>query len=332
MKKITMFIMLCIITITVNANSIIKNGPWKAKVTIKVLDSQTLKPLQNCKVTLTSYFDKNIYDKFKGHTDLKGLYIFEGKVYVLKALFKKDGYYNSYTDINFNLSKFDCSKGAIYQPWNQEIVVKLRKQIDPTPMYVQRVDEDKVPKFGYACGYDLIVGDWVKPYGQGKVSDFILKNEGFIKPPLKKFGGNIFDLKLTLTFSNPNDGIQKMIFKKEKKTGFASKINRDYEFIYEAPLTGYKPILQEHYSFDGKKRVSTHDSNVNYVFRIRTKTNKKGKIISALYGKIYGQIEHGKYIQFIYYVNPTPNSRSMEWNGKNVIKRLKGKNYNVQEL
>ena len=123
--------MLFILTISSNARTledIVKNGPWKAKVTFKVLDSQTLKPLPDCKITLkSSVFDK-IHKKFIGKTNTEGIYIFEEKVYILNAIFEKENYYNSYAEINFNLSKFDYSKGAIYQPWNQEIVVKLRKK------------------------------------------------------------------------------------------------------------------------------------------------------------------------------------------------------------
>ena len=216
MKKLLIFILILTATIAVNASRIAKNGLWKAKVTFKVLDSQTLKPLPDCKIILKSSIYDKVRNKFTGNTNTEGMYIFEDKVYILDALLKKDGYYSSSTEINFNLSKFDYSKGAIYQPWNQEIIVKLGKKIDPTPMYVQSVDESKVPKFGHDCDYDLLIVDWIKPYGQGKVSDFIINCDGFQKTPLKKFGHGIFDLKLTITFSNPNDGIQKIILKKRK--------------------------------------------------------------------------------------------------------------------
>ena len=295
-------------------------------VSLTTLPGQVLH-LPNCKITLTSHFLKKIYDKFTVLTDKNGLYVFDGKAYILKAMFAKNGYYSSYGEIKFNFRTFTYQKGEVFKPDNQLIVVKLRRKIDPTPMYVQRVDESKVPKFGQDCGYDLLIGDWVKPYGQGKVSDFIINCDGFQKPPLKKFGHGTYDFKLTMTFSNPNDGIQKIILEKEKKTGFRSLIKCPFKFIYKAPLTGYQPILKEYTSFDGNTHSRSHNRNANYIFRIRTKTDKKGNIISALYGKIYGQIEHGKYIQFTYYVNPTPNSRSMEWNRKNVIKKIKGKNY-----
>ena len=57
----------------------------------------------------------------------------------------------------------------------------------------------------------------------------------------------------------------------------------------------------------------------NYIFRVRTKVNERGEIISALYGKIHGRIETGGYLQplprlqFTYYLNPTPNDRNIEF-------------------
>ncbi len=328
MKKIITLMMLLLITITVNANRIAKNGPWKAKVTVKVLDSQTLKPLPDCKVTMISLINK-VHKKYIGETGNKGIYVFENKVYNLKAKFTKEGYYNSYTEILFDNSKFDFKKGSIFEPWNQEIVVKLRKKIAPTPMYVQRLIREKIPKNGKAVGYDLLIGDWLKPYGQGKVSDFVINAYYHSKKNNKS--QEIYNKKLTITFSNPNDGIQKVILKKEKKTGFASRIKCQFKFIHEAPLDNYSNIFVKHDFFDGKKKVETYNRNVNYVFRIRSKTDEKGKIVSALYGKIYEDIEYGTAIRFVYYLNPTPNSRSMEWNRKNIIKKLKGKNYSVQE-
>lgn len=65
----------------------------------------------------------------------------------------------------------------------------------------------------------------------------------------------------------------------------------------------------------------TLDEDLNYFFRVRTKRNEKGEIVSALYGKIYGPIEfriftNGMDAQFTYYLNPTPNDRNTEFEAK----------------
>lgn len=62
---------------------------------------------------------------------------------------------------------------------------------------------------------------------------------------------------------------------------------------------------------------------------MRTQT-QDGKIVSALYGEISGNIEFGDNgeMQFAYYVNPKPLSRNMEFALKrNQIRGLRG--YNV---
>ena len=53
------------------------------------------------------------------------------------------------------------------------------------------------------------------------------------------------------------------------------------------------------------------DPNRNYFFRVRTAKDHEGNIVSAHYGKIYGD-----FMQFTYYLNPTPNDRNIEFDPK----------------
>ena len=68
----------------------------------------------------------------------------------------------------------------------------------------------------------------------------------------------------------------------------------------------------------------------NYFFKVRTKKDEKGNIVSALYGKIYGGVNYGifrcptAFLYFTYYLNPNPNSLNMEFDPKkNLFKNLK---------
>jgi len=60
----------------------------------------------------------------------------------------------------------------------------------------------------------------------------------------------------------------------------------------------------------------------NYFFRVRTVLDEKGRIKSALYGKIFGDITSDvinsktAFIQFTYCLNPNPNDRNMEFDPK----------------
>ena len=61
-------------------------------------------------------------------------------------------------------------------------------------------------------------------------------------------------------------------------------------------------------------------------FACGRRKNESGKIVSALYGKIHGEIGYSwtRGIRFIYYLNPTPNDRNLEFDpSRNLFTDLK---------
>jgi hypothetical protein len=192
----------------------------------------------------------------------------------------------------------------------------------------------KVPDETKPVGFDLMVGDWVEPYGKGKISDFIFHFEIAPTTWITNFYGNIprpralNDWKRIITFSNDGDGIQTF-----------EALRHGLRSPRQAPLDGYEPSLTQH-EYDepyqkvemrgGKQQEETYtrfypcyQKDRNYFFRVRTKKDANGNIVSALYGKIYGDFNNGnsgvetrKEINFTYYLNPEPNSRNMEFDSK----------------
>ena len=71
---------------------------------------------------------------------------------------------------------------------------------------------------------------------------------------------------------------------------------------HEAPADGYQREVSQ---------TETTNPNRNFYFRVRTKLDENGNVVSARYGKIYGDLA-----QFTYYFNPTPNSRNIEFDPK----------------
>ncbi len=61
-----------------------------------------------------------------------------------------------------------------------------------------------------------------------------------------------------------------------------------------------------------------------YYFRIRSRYDERGKPVSFHYGKIYGDFKVGCWlregscsVEFLYYLNPTPLDRNLEWDMRN---------------
>ena len=67
-----------------------------------------------------------------------------------------------------------------------------------------------------------------------------------------------------------------------------------------------------------------YDKSRCYCFRVRSKFDDKGNLVDAYYGKVYGDFKIHAHInigldivKFLYYLNPTPNDRNLEWDMKN---------------
>jgi hypothetical protein len=217
---------------------------------------------------------------------------------------RKEGYYETQT-AGFPMPmspNVDLSKAV-------EIVIKQIKS--PIPMYVKNLTAGlggplKLPSYdGNSYGYDLVIGDWVAPQGKGNVSDFIFMFEGNT--------GRVINLeewekKFSITFSNKHDGIIAWEGTSEAGRKYGSELVSDYE----APKEGYQDTwVQRTWKEKGGYHQTTSNIDRNFYFRVRTKVDEKGNIISAHYGKIYGD-----FMSFIYYLNPTPNDRNVEFDPK----------------
>lgn len=211
---------------------------------------------------------------------------------------QKNGYYSGHRGYDLTSSQADR---------NPTITIVLKKLVNSIPMYARWVDSEpsafkktgRPPiNFNTSIGYDLIVGDWVAPYGKG-VDTNILFTEEFNKESITDFY-----YKLTVSFPNDSDGIQEYTMPEaEKGSGLRSP--------HIAPLAGYQSQLtKENYHHPGELG-KPYDFNENRIYFIRV-TLPDG----PHFGKIYGD-----FMQFTYYLNPTPNNQNIEFDPKhNLIK------------
>jgi hypothetical protein len=219
-------------------------------------------------------------------TDTNGIFVadrttstFNYVEYALAFVIDKEGYYGTRSKCDLGLP-YDASK------WNPTITLLLKKVGKPIPMYAKRINSLRVPEFNKAIGYDLMIGDWVGPYGKGVNADLFI-TEKHTDPQ----SGYI----LSVSFPKPGDGIQEFtVPDAEKGSGLRS--------AHEAPADGYQREVSQ---------TETTNPNRNLYFRVRTKLDENGNVVSARYGKIYGDLA-----QFTYYFNPTPNDLNIEFDPK----------------
>ena len=212
---------------------------------------------------------------------------------------KKDGYYSIWQQVNLQ-SPYDPAK------WNIEKTLVLKKVGNPIAMYAKSVDENP-PTLGQPVGYDLMAGDWVCAGHKGVNADFIFQKWAYRK------SGADYEYKVKITFPKSGDGIQ-IYAAPESEAGSGLRSP------HEAPPDGYQPELnKERSAHPGQPAKNDSDPHRIYFFRVRTALDHNGNVVSAHYGKIYGD-----FMQFSYYLNPTPNDRNIEFDPKqNLLGGLK---------
>jgi hypothetical protein len=269
---------------------------WRA--TLKVVDEHgSPVPRANVKV---GYYTNNTSIDIEGTTDTNGIFVaahttstFNYIEYALSFGIEKEGYYGTRSSCDLGLP-YDANK------WNPTVTMLLKKIGKPIGMYAKHYTMGlKLPEYKKRIGYDLMVGDWVGPYGKGITSDIEFQKD------YSNISSTEYYSKVTVSFPKNGDGIQlHTIPDSEMGSGLRSS--------HEAPLDGYQSELTRETSAQpGQPSKFEYDANRIYLFRVRTALNQEGKVVSAHYGKIYGD-----FMQFSYYLNPTPNDRNIEFDPK----------------
>jgi hypothetical protein len=283
----------------------------KAKVTFRVTDA-TGKAVEGAVIAGAFYNHGKKGYGFRGFTDRDGL-LEQENVCVLDLNYsvEKEGHYRSSGRHWFFKDRTDCVENNRWVPWNSVIDVTLKEMRKPISMYVKRV-EIILPKKDKAFGFDFKKAELVNPYGGGNYADILLMCSG----DQSSQGSLNFSKSLTMTSSSNNDG-----FIVRQKDAF-SKLMSDHL----APEDGYVSEIKlkiKRTQEEVQEQIEITD-NECVLFRSRTEM-KDGSIVHANYGKIYGEIwygvanngQEGARVSFLYYFNPTPNDRNLEFDGKN---------------
>lgn len=278
-----------------------------ARLTLRVIDEQgTPVPGANVKMSFETAIPRwggGDVVPVTGVTNQQGKFTGEGHSFDTKGgRIKKTGYYSSFAESY----KFTKAEAGRWQPWNPTVDVVLKKIINPIPMYARKA-QIEVPKSTQPVGFDLEAGDWVIPYGKGAKSDlfFGLKRQFTDR--------RNYEATVSITFPNKGDGVQP-INQEDVNTGSELRLPRT------APQEGYESKFTT--SIGAAAGGPGHEDargNRSYFFRVRTVLDDEGKVKSAQYGKIDGDIRLDAInsktciVLFTYYLNPTTNDQNMEF-------------------
>lgn len=276
----------------------------QGQVTIRVTDS-TGKPVEKTKLSVAFWASDSSADAVvsEGWTDTNGLFVAAGKtIDSMNFTVTKDGYYTTEGKYRFYRWGEDCVKDGRWQPWNPTNTVTIKEHRKLIAMCAKNVDEP-VPVRDTPVGFDLEVGDWVAPYGQGRQPDVCVT----YKAKTQDLWTGSYELDLVCT--NKLDGFCRA----------TKDLWSDLRSPYEAPCDGYR--TQVVLSLDRTKykilKKEQFGESEYLAFRVRTVLDDKSNIVSARYGKIYGPIEFGvgkeHHVRFTYYLNPTDNDRNLEF-------------------
>lgn len=266
----------------------------KFEATFKVVD-EAGKPIKDARALINYYaesdFGVSVSTNATGLTDSHGVFFasVQPTSSGIAMIVNKDRYYESRQGMElYDREEYDPIK------WKPQPVFVLKDVRKPIPMYAGRIDSGP-PTNGQPVGVDLMLGDWVAPYGKGKVADIIFLSELVRRSPTD------YDYKLSISFPNAGDGIQQF----NAATGPFSRLLSPHD----APESGYNsPFVRAEVKHQPKRGEIFNDPSRSYFIRVRTILDGGGKVKKALYGKIYGD-----FMQFTYYLNPEPNDRNIEF-------------------
>jgi len=286
------------------------------KFSVKVVDDENT-PISGCNAKSIVFkqhvagegFGRNKYDITLIMTNEEGIAHFAVDAVSSRVAYgveTPEGYYKTYEGEHY----FKNSKLGVWQPENENFKIVLKRIKKPIPMYAKSVGMDhkvKIPELEKPMGFDLIKSDWVKPHGKGEVADLNFHLS------LQDRGRRDYDATLTVTFTNEGDGFIGI------KAPFENGKGSQLVMPYEAPENGYqKKLVKSTHAKLGTPTIMGYDKTQHYFLRVRTALDEKGNIVSALYGKIQGDINfwNNKVLRFTYYLNPTPNDRNIEFDPK----------------
>ena len=285
----------------------------KARIEFRVVDD-TGCPVKGANVNV--FFD--MADRSKGRrvieqTDTNGVCIAEEKTKgVLEIEISREGYYRSGDLISFiNMGHEHDVKNGKWQPWGMVKQITLLPVKNPQARIAGTPDWKRTKELKKWMGFDLMKYDFVKPYGNGIVSDVEVMFDWDGVWDLKDYSGMALKMRFKEKYAG---GYYAVKTPGSEYVGiYHANTNADYktEFSYSERVIG----RDKRGNVTGYERQSFDPSKV-LVVRSRCKLNEDGTLKSANYFQVcYIQFAGGKRgaaLKFLPIYNPTPNDTNLE--------------------
>ena len=249
------------------------------------------------------------------------------------------GYYPNVFRVRQTFTKKPILPLMHWRPTDLVITAALYRIEHPVPLFVKKafgkfdVDWQMVGDAGtnIVLRYDFLAGDWLPPVGKGIVADMTVRVTMATSCHIDRWSrmdgtehvdtARFYDVTATFEFDGEGNGVVRKIAPSNAGV-----------FIRTAGVDGYAKSFRK--SAGRRKKIvgpnvyGENYSDVNadacHVFRIRSKFDEQGNLKEAYYGKVYGDFQlRGTWkdgcdgVSFLYYLNPTPNDRNLEWDTKN---------------
>lgn len=228
---------------------------------------------------------------------------------------------------------------GVWQPDNLVVTLRLQRVEHPIPLFVKKVTlQNHKEGIGGFDGtnsivrFDFLKGDWLPPYGRGEVADVEFRSTVKFTDKERKFRYAtrriedvlFYNLGTVISMCSKEDALSTSVI--EKNAGI--KIRKAQENLVSSEIVnnrGMRKIINPKFKNEWHCEYYSNFKESNcYQFRIRSKYDDNRNLKEAYYGKIYGNFEIDgdekkglTSISFLYYLNPTPLDRNLEWDMKN---------------
>ena len=292
---------------------VMKRDGAQAKITLRVVDTDGT-PVANAKVK--AYFTQPEGSSnsalVTGASDENGLFTMEKLTkYQCRWEISKKGFYETQGRYEWQ-SKFtmEAYRTKRWQPWNPTIEVVLKKVFNPVKMQ-RKVMTLKFPA-NTKVGFDFLEGDLVEPFGRGFSSNLLFFVSGTAD-------NGKFYYTNTVTFPAGNGYIR-----------LGEDFFSELKSLQTAPESGYSTQILFTYGYDREKKVLDDNNLKNeYMILKLAASSEEKKIYGKMTKGIIGGLDYPDTdmasVTFTYYLNPTPDDRSLEYEDTYEFKTRLGK-------